>query len=169
MLEELKAQTGALYFTDWLAARHAIGPKLVQEAHVRSITWAFGHISRGMAAADGQARPYSQLAAIQVGWLLKDGALACGHAHSRRQRRRREDAEIANLRGEKGGRAISARERVGEPGRKISWLCSPQRQPLNELDVVSDTLPAQSGPAGHMQSWHPLLQHEQTLVTVQRR
>ena len=76
MLEELKAQTGALYFTDWLAARHAIGPKLVQEAHVRSITWAFGHISRGMAAADGQARPYSQLAAIQVGWLLKDGALA---------------------------------------------------------------------------------------------
>ncbi len=75
MLEELKAQTAALYFTDWLGARKLLDDKTVVETHVRDVVWAFGHISRGMYAADKQPRPYSQLAAIQVGVLAKEGAL----------------------------------------------------------------------------------------------
>ncbi len=75
MLEELKAQTGALYFTDWIAGRGLIDAQAATRAHVRDITWAFGHISRGMYEADGKPRPYSQLAAIQLGWLVKNGAI----------------------------------------------------------------------------------------------
>ena len=40
-----------------------------------AIYWAFGHIARGMKTASGQIQPYSQLAAIQVGMLMEDGAL----------------------------------------------------------------------------------------------
>ncbi len=39
------------------------------------VVWAFGHISRGMYAADGTPRNYSQLAAIQIGSFLDAGAL----------------------------------------------------------------------------------------------
>jgi hypothetical protein len=35
----------------------------------------FGHISRGMYTADKQPLSYSQLAAIQLGWFIKDGAV----------------------------------------------------------------------------------------------
>ena len=38
------------------------------------MAWAFGHISQGMYDAAGKPKPYSQLASIQVGWLLKAGA-----------------------------------------------------------------------------------------------
>lgn len=75
MLEELKAQTAALYFTDWLVDRKLVGREQADKAHVRDITWAFGHISRGMYESDGKAKPYSQLAAVQVGFLVKSGAL----------------------------------------------------------------------------------------------
>src|SRR5690606_38675720 len=68
MLEELKAQTAALYFTDWLRDRKLLEPAFADQAHVRDVTWAFGHISRGMYDAEGRGRPYSQLAAIQLGW-----------------------------------------------------------------------------------------------------
>jgi hypothetical protein len=82
MLEELKAQTGALYFTDWLAARGLIDVEMATRAHVRDVTWAFGHISRGMYTSDGKPRPYSQLAAIQLGWLQKSGALTWHEAQT---------------------------------------------------------------------------------------
>lgn len=74
-LEELKAQTAALYFTDWLAAKNLITKEMADQAHVRDLAWGFGHISRGMYAGDGQAKPYSQLAAIQLGFLKKEGAV----------------------------------------------------------------------------------------------
>ncbi|MEZ4231200.1 MAG: hypothetical protein R3B89_18630 [Polyangiaceae bacterium] len=73
-LEELKAQSAALYFTDWLAERKLIAPELARQAHVRDLAWAFGHISRGMYEGDTtKPKPYSQLAAIQLGWLLEHG------------------------------------------------------------------------------------------------
>lgn len=73
-LEELKAQSAALYFTDWLAERKLIAPELARQAHVRDLAWAFGHISRGMYEGDTtKPKPYSQLAAIQLGWLLERG------------------------------------------------------------------------------------------------
>lgn len=75
-LEELKAQTSALYLTEWLAARGVLSRDLAERGHVRDLTWTFGHIARGMADAQGKIKPYSALAAIQVGFLLEDGALA---------------------------------------------------------------------------------------------
>jgi hypothetical protein len=74
-LEELKAQSAALYYTDWLAAKKLIAPEMADQAHVRDVVWAFGHISRGMYSPDGKPKPYSQLAAIQVGFLRKEGAI----------------------------------------------------------------------------------------------
>jgi hypothetical protein len=71
-LEELKAQTGALYFTGWLAKKKLIDDEMARQAHVRDLTWSFGHISRGMYAAGKKPRPYSQLAAIQLGFLRKN-------------------------------------------------------------------------------------------------
>jgi hypothetical protein len=74
-LEELKAQTAALYFTDWLVDKKEITAEEAEKAHVRDIVWGFGHISRGMYDEDKHPRNYSQLAAIQLGWLMKQGAV----------------------------------------------------------------------------------------------
>lgn len=76
MLEELKAQSAALFFTDWLADRKVIDAGQAKRAHVRDLAWAFGHISRGMYDQDKRPLHYSQLAAIQVGFLLDEGVMA---------------------------------------------------------------------------------------------
>lgn len=75
MLEELKAQTGALFLLDFLRNKQLISDELATASFVDSIVWAFGHISRGMYTADGNRKAYSQLAAIQIGVLLDAGAL----------------------------------------------------------------------------------------------
>jgi hypothetical protein len=75
MLEELKAQTGALYFIDFAKAKGIITAKQAVEAYADSIVWAFGHISRGMYDETHKRKPYSQLAAIQVGFLIDEGAI----------------------------------------------------------------------------------------------
>ncbi len=75
MLEELKAQSGGLFFIDWLRQRSVLTEQQEREIYVDSIVWAFGHISRGMYTPTGQRKPYSQLAAIQIGVLLDEGAL----------------------------------------------------------------------------------------------
>lgn len=75
MMEELKAQTAALYFSEWLAKKGTITPELAQSAHVRDVVWAFGHIAQGMYTGSGQPKAYSQLAAIQLGHLHASGVL----------------------------------------------------------------------------------------------
>jgi hypothetical protein len=74
-LEELKAQTAALYFAGWLADKGVIDRKTAQMSNAGDIVWAFGHIAQGMHTADGKPKPYSQLASIQVGRLLEVGAM----------------------------------------------------------------------------------------------
>lgn len=74
-LEELKAQTASLYFTTWLAEKKEITADEADHAHVRDIVWSFGHISRGMYDEDKKPKNYSQLAAIQLGWLMTNGAI----------------------------------------------------------------------------------------------
>lgn len=74
-LEELKAQTAALFFTDWLAEKKLISREDADRAHVRDLLWAFGHISRGMYDEDHHPRNYSQLAAIQLGHLMHEKAV----------------------------------------------------------------------------------------------
>lgn len=76
MLEELKAQTSALFFTDWLVDKKQITREEADKAHVRDIYWAFGHISRGMYTDEHKPKEYSQLAAIQLGSFMKAGAIA---------------------------------------------------------------------------------------------
>jgi hypothetical protein len=75
MMEELKAQTGALYYLTFLQKKGIIDEALVKKTYTDSVVWAFGHISRGMYTEGGQRKAYSQLAAIQIGFLLDAGAL----------------------------------------------------------------------------------------------
>ena len=75
MLEELKAQTSALYLTDWLVQKQILDERTALEIHVGDIAWAMGHIAQGMYDADGKGKAYSQLAAIQFGTLFDNGAV----------------------------------------------------------------------------------------------
>lgn len=75
IMEELKAQTSALYFSWWLAEKGVITQDDATKAAVRDVAWAFGHVSRGMYTADNHPRTYSQLASIQLGTAFKAGAL----------------------------------------------------------------------------------------------
>jgi hypothetical protein len=75
MLEELKAQSGALFFIDWLRERGVITEQQARETYLDCVVWAFGHISRGMYTPGGQRKAYSQLAAVQIGFLLEQHAL----------------------------------------------------------------------------------------------
>lgn len=75
-LEELKAQTAALYYTDWLVGKNQLDRESADKSFVRDMFWAFGHISRGMYEDNHHPKNYSQLAAIQVGWLMKNGAMS---------------------------------------------------------------------------------------------
>jgi hypothetical protein len=75
MLEELKAQTGALYFSGWLAGKGVLDAKLARMSEGRDILWALRQISQGMYTAGGDSKAYGQLAAIQLGTLIDAGAL----------------------------------------------------------------------------------------------
>jgi len=74
-MEELKAQTAALYLSDWLVGKGVLTQAESDQSHVRDVAWALGHISRGMYDSAGKPRTYSQLASIQMGTLLAAGAL----------------------------------------------------------------------------------------------
>lgn len=74
-LEELKAQTSALWYVDFLFKKGLIPAELARQSYVDSFLWALGHISRGM-YTDGKPKPYSQLAAIQIGFLMEAGAIS---------------------------------------------------------------------------------------------
>ena len=75
ILEELKAQTGALYFLQLLKAKGFIDATQVNNGYVGSISWGMGHIARGMFSGDGHPKTYSQLSAIQLGELMEAGAI----------------------------------------------------------------------------------------------
>jgi len=74
-MEELKAQTAALYLSTWLAEQGVVDADLARKAHVQDLTWAFSKIAGGM-YEDGYPKSYSHLSAIQVGMLMDDGALS---------------------------------------------------------------------------------------------
>ncbi|MDP3236076.1 MAG: hypothetical protein Q8N26_25030 [Myxococcales bacterium] len=74
-MEELKAQTSALYFAQWLVTKNLITQAEADAAVVRDVAWGFGHVSRGMYTADNKPRNYSHLASIQLGTLMKAGAV----------------------------------------------------------------------------------------------
>jgi hypothetical protein len=74
-LEELKAQSAALYLGSELARRQLIEPAEARVSELREVAWIFGHISEGMYDAQGKPKNYSQLAAIQLGSLSAGGAV----------------------------------------------------------------------------------------------
>lgn len=75
LAEEFKAQTSALWFVSYLVEKSVISQELGNKSYADSIYWCFGQISRGMTTVDGRIQPYSQLAAIQIGMMMEDGAL----------------------------------------------------------------------------------------------
>ncbi len=74
-LEELKAQTGALYFIGFLVKKNLLTPAEANAAYLDAIVWSMGHISRGMYTETKSPKPYSQLSAIHVGFLMDEGAI----------------------------------------------------------------------------------------------
>jgi hypothetical protein len=74
-LEELKAQTVALYFPARLLAQRLVGARDVQEAQLREIAWALSNVAQGMYDSEGRAKNYSQLSAIQLGSFERAGVL----------------------------------------------------------------------------------------------
>jgi hypothetical protein len=74
-LEEMKAQVGGMWYLQLLKAKGLLTEERVRQAYVDEISWAFGHISRGMFTPSGNVQPYSQLAAVIVGSCMRDGAL----------------------------------------------------------------------------------------------
>ncbi len=75
ILEELKAQTGALYYVDFLRAKGLLSPEETAKVYAHSIFWCFGHLSRGLFEASGKPKPYSMLSAIQLAFLQAEGAV----------------------------------------------------------------------------------------------
>ncbi len=75
MLEELKAQSGALFFVDMMVERGVLTEEQRRATYFDSIAWALGHISRGMYTPSGGRKAYSQLAAVQVGFLMDAGVI----------------------------------------------------------------------------------------------
>jgi hypothetical protein len=76
MLEELKAQTAALYFTEHLAADGVLSEDMVLPMHMADVSWAMGQVAQGMSTPEGTPKAYPRLAAVQLGWLMDEGALS---------------------------------------------------------------------------------------------
>jgi hypothetical protein len=74
-MEELKAQSGALWYLVMLEENGIISDELMRETWVDCLIWAAGHISRGMYTATGGRKAYSQTAVVQLGFLLEQGAV----------------------------------------------------------------------------------------------
>jgi hypothetical protein len=75
VLEELKAQTAALWYVDLLKRKGLLTEERARQIYAHELAWCFGHIAQGMFTDTGQPKAYSQLSAIQVGRLVRAGAL----------------------------------------------------------------------------------------------
>ncbi|MBA3458407.1 MAG: hypothetical protein H0T46_00480 [Deltaproteobacteria bacterium] len=75
MMEELKAQTGAWFLTEFLRAKGIISDELAAQSYADMIVWSFGHISQGMYTGSGERKTYGNVAAINIGFLMDKGAL----------------------------------------------------------------------------------------------
>ncbi|HKO48842.1 MAG TPA: hypothetical protein VJV79_14015 [Polyangiaceae bacterium] len=74
-LEEMKAQTAALYLPATLVDRQLIAQAQADTSRLQEVAWIFGQISQGMYDPHGRPKNYGQLAAIQLGSLTASGAV----------------------------------------------------------------------------------------------
>jgi hypothetical protein len=75
-LKNKKPHTGALFLIEALRAKQLLSDELAAQSYADAIVWALGHISQGMYTGSREPKTYSQVAAIQIGFLLDEGALA---------------------------------------------------------------------------------------------
>jgi len=75
VLEELKAQTGALFLIEVLRGKKLLAGELATQSYADAIVWALGQVSQGMYTGSREPKTYGQVAAIQLGYLLDQGAL----------------------------------------------------------------------------------------------
>jgi hypothetical protein len=75
MLEELKAKTGALYYLDFTIQKGILGGDAARRSYVSAFAAALGQISLGMYTEAHAPKVYGHVAAIQVGFLLDEGAV----------------------------------------------------------------------------------------------
>ncbi len=75
VMEELKAETGALFLLPLLKEKGILTDTQVSAAYHAAMSWAFGQISQGLNTADGRPKTYSHVGAIQVNHLIKEGAI----------------------------------------------------------------------------------------------
>lgn len=75
VMEELKAQTGALFLVELLRTKKLISDDEAKRTYIDAIVWAFGHTSQGMYTGGGERKAYSNLAAIQIGILIDKAVL----------------------------------------------------------------------------------------------
>lgn len=74
MLEELKAETGAMFYLDWLRQRGIVTAAEQSHAYAAWLAWSMRHVAAGVrSGSDDEA--YGQLAAIQLGFAIDQGAL----------------------------------------------------------------------------------------------
>ena len=83
VLEELQAQTGALWYAEFLRRKGLITDERARQIYSHEIVWALGHVAQGMFTERDNPRPYSQLAAIQIGSFIKDGAMSFARSGDR--------------------------------------------------------------------------------------
>jgi hypothetical protein len=74
-LEELKAQTAALYFPAKLVDKKLVTQDEAEKADVREMAWALGNVALGMYDSEGKPKNYPELASIQLGSLREAGVL----------------------------------------------------------------------------------------------
>ncbi len=75
MLEELKAETGAMFYLDWLRQKGLVTAVEQSRAYAAWLAWSMRHVAAGVhSGSDDEA--YGQLAAIQLGFAIDQGALA---------------------------------------------------------------------------------------------
>ncbi len=71
VLEELKAETGALWYLPLLVEKGVITPKQARDAYLYNVMFALAFIAGGTNSKDA----YVQLSAIEAGFLVDEGAL----------------------------------------------------------------------------------------------
>ena len=75
VLEEMKAQTAALWYTAYALRKGMISEEQSRQIYTHEMGWCFGHIMDGMFTETGNPKPYSQLCAVQLGSFVKEGAI----------------------------------------------------------------------------------------------
>ena len=83
-LKQIKGQTSALHFIDWLRSKELIEPKLADTATAFGLFWSISHVSRGVFAGDGRRSVHGHVGAVIIAALLESGAIVWRPAASKK-------------------------------------------------------------------------------------